>query len=356
MTRDHLFSAFFFVVLGLLLYQVYRVFAGFLGAAAWAAILALVFHPLYRMILARVRRPTVAAGVMTLLVYVMVVLPWFGFGSVVIGQARTFYDVVQQKVNSGEASAWMERARQTRLGKFTVGLLPPDLRDQTDLVELGLRGARASTDTLVSQLGGIARNIAGFLVDFLLMLLMLFFFFRDGDRLYQSLRDLIPMEAEHKDAIFARFTETLSAVVQGMTITAVAQGLLAGFGFWILDLPFALLLGLASAIASFVPIGGAAFVWIPATLYFFEQGLWGRALALLVWGTLVISLVDNILKPWIIGSRTRISTLFLFLGILGGIRAYGVIGVFLGPVLLATIVAFFHIYREEYAHEGPNRG
>ena len=136
-----------------------------------------------------------------------------------------------------------------------------------------------------------------------------------------------------------------------MTATSVAQGLLAGFGFWLLDLPFALLLGLASAFASFVPLGGAALVWVPAMLYFFEQGLWGRGLLLLAWGLLVISLVDNILKPWIIGSRTKIPTLFLFLGILGGIRAYGVIGVFLGPVLLATIVACFRIYREQYEVE-----
>jgi len=350
MTREQLFTVFFFVVLGFLFYQLYAVFAPFLGAFGWAAVLALVFFPPYRLLLRRIRRPTVAALVMTVVVFVLVTGPLVTFGGVVVGQAQRFYDVVQEKTASGEARAWVEgNLRSNALARLAARVLPRELRESVDLTELGVQGAQRGSAYVIGEIGGFARNVLGFVVNFLLMLIMLFFFFRDGQRLYLAFRELLPMEHEHKDAIFGILYETLSAVVQGMTVTAVLQGVLAGAAFWALDLPFALFLGLASAVASFVPLGGAALVWVPAVVYFFTQGLWVRAVILLVWGTFVVSLVDNVVRPLVIGSRTNIPTLFLFFGILGGLQAYGVIGIFIGPVLLATVVAFLKIYREEYA-------
>lgn len=349
MTREQLFTVFFFAVLGFLLYEVYRVFSFFLTAFAWAAVLTLVFFPVYRVLLARIRRASLAAALMMLLVSGLLVGPVATFGGVAIGQGQNFYQVLQDKAASGEARAWFESLRNNRLGKLTQRLLPRDLQESFDLSDLGVRGAQMGTQYLISELGGIARNVASFFFNFLIMLVMLFFFFRDGHKLYFAFRDLLPMEPEHKDAIFGRLYETLSAVVQGMAFTAVLQGLTAGLAFWALDLPFALFLGFASLVASFIPLGGAALVWIPADIYFFTQGLWGRGLILLAWGTLVISLVDNLVRPLVIGSRTNISTFFLFFGILGGLQAYGPIGVFVGPVLLATIVVFLRIYRDEYS-------
>jgi predicted PurR-regulated permease PerM len=350
MSREQLFTVFFFLVLAFLLYQLYAVFSPFLGPFAWAAVLALVFFPPYRLLLDRIGQPSLAAAAMTVLILVLVTGPLVTFGGVVLGQAQRFYDLVQEKSASGEARAWVEEnLRHNPLGRLAARVLPRELRDSIDLTDLGVQGARRGSEYVIGEIGGIARNVFGFLVNFFLMLVMLFFFFRDGRRLYFAFRELLPMEPEHKDAIFGILYETLSAVVQGMTVTAVLQGLLAGAAFWALDLPFALFLGLASAVASFVPLGGAALVWIPAVIYFFTQGLWVRAILLLIWGTFVVSLVDNVVRPLVIGSRTNIPTLFLFFGILGGLQAYGVIGIFIGPVLLATVVAFLKIYREEYA-------
>lgn len=349
MTREQLFALFFFAVLAFLLYETYRVFAFFLTAFAWAGVLTLVFLPLHQALLARIRRPSVTAALMTLLVSTLVIGPIAGFGGVVVTQGQTFYRVLQEKTASGEARAWLKSLRDNRFGRRVVETLPREMRDTVDLEALGMRGAQKGTQYLILQLGSIARDVFSFVVNFLIMLVMMFFFFRDGRALYLAFRDLLPMEAEQKDAIFARLYRTLSAVVRGMAVTAALQGLTAGLAFWILELPFALFLGLASAVASFVPIGGAALVWVPADLYFFTQGLWSRGVALLLWGTLVISLVDNVVRPMIIGRTTNISTLFLFFGILGGLQAYGPVGVFLGPALLATIVVFLRIYREQYA-------
>ncbi|MGH7821003.1 MAG: AI-2E family transporter [Candidatus Binatia bacterium] len=345
MSREHLFTAFFFLVFAFLIYQVYLVFSGFFEAATWAAILALVFHPVYRALLRRIERPALASAAVTLLIYLMVVLPAFGLGGVAVQQSQRLYDLVQEKVESGEAREWFEQARWSQAVRFVERMLPGQ---QIDVADFGLQTSRAATQYIIGQLGGIARNLLSFIVSFFLMMVMLFFFFRDGEKLYLGLRDLIPMEAEHKDAIFSRFYQTLAAVVQGLTLTAVAQAVLAGLAFWALGVPFALLLALASALASFIPIGGAALVWVPVLIYLITQELWWRALAMFLWGSLVVSLADNVVKPLVIGNRIRIPTLFLFLGILGGLQVYGVLGVFLGPALLATIVAVVRIYREEY--------
>lgn len=348
MTREALFTAFFFVVLALLLYQLYEVFNVFLGPFAWAAVFALVFFPAYRLLLVRIRRPELAALAMTLLVFLLTAVPALTLGGVVIGQAQNFYSLVQEKAASGEARAWIESWRDQPLVGRLMRALPRDIRESIDLTDLGVRGAQTASEYLISQIGGIARNVVGFLVDFTLMLFVLFFFFRDGRTLYFAFRDLLPMEREHKDAIFGHLYETLSAVVQGMTVAAAFQGTLCGVAYGALRLPFALLLSFCSFLAAFIPVGGSAFVWVPAAIYLFVHGLWARAVILLVWGTLVVGLIDNVIRPLVIGGRTKLPTLFLLFAILGGLRAYGVIGIFLGPVLLATIVAFLRIYREEY--------
>jgi predicted PurR-regulated permease PerM len=349
MSREHLFTAFFFVVLVFLLNEAYRVFSFFLGAFAWAAVFTLALFPLYRWVLARVRSATLAALLMTLFVFTLFIGPVGTLGSVAISQGQTFYETISEKAASGEARAWLESARQSRLGKLVDRLVPGAAAKQLDLGDLGVESVKRVTAYLVGQIGEVAKNIFSFLFNFLVMQVMLFFFFRDGRKLYFAFRDLLPMEREHKDAIFGRLYETLSAVVQGMVFTSVLQGVAAGFAFWFLDLPFWLFLGVGSSVASFVPVGGAALVWVPSMMYFFTQGLWGRGFALLAWGVLVISLVDNVVRPLVIGSRTNISTLFLFFGILGGLQAYGPIGIFIGPVLLATMVVVLRIYREDYA-------
>jgi len=165
------------------------------------------------------------------------------------------------------------------------------------------------------------------------------------------LRDIIPMEPEHKDEIFHRFYETISAVVQGMIATAIAQGVLAGIGFWTLGMPFSFFFACLAALFSLQPLGGSAVVWLPCALYLGFAGSWTKTIILIAYGTFIISGVDNIIRPLIIGGRTNLPTFFLFFGILGGLQAYGFLGIFLGPVVLATIVAFVKIYKEEYAQE-----
>src|SRR5262245_36467294 len=289
MSRQQLFAAFFFAVFLFLLSQLYAVFAAFLVPLVWTVIFVLTFYPLYTMLLQLLRgQQTWASLLMTLFIVLLVAVPVFFLSSVLTSQGLDFYARMQTATQSGELQAILASWRETFLGRLWQNWGPRIEAFDIDLPSIALQGANVATQFMVGQATGIARNLVVFLFDFLIMSFSLFFLFRDGEGFYQTLRDLIPMEPEHKDAIFQRFYETVSAVVQGMIATAVAQGILAGVGFWVLGIPFSFFLACAAALLSLQPIGGAAVVWLPCALYLGLAGSWTKAVILLIYGIVII--------------------------------------------------------------------
>lgn len=341
--RTQLFGFFFFAVFLFLLWQLYQVFAPFLAPIVWAAILALACFPLYLIVLEQLQgRATAAALVMTLLVTTAIVLPVVSLSSVVTREALSLYGQANEMVRSGRVTAIVQDVRDSRVGQLAQRLSQKGL--EVDWNQIVQRIA----DTGSQQATSFARNVALFFVDLLLMLFTLFFVFRDGYAMQRSLRDLIPMDAEHKDAIFRRLYETLSAVMRGMLVTALVQGLLTGFGLRVLGVPYAAFLGVLAGLFSLLPLVGPAGVWIPCAIYLWAVDDTVRAIILVVYGILAIGAVDNVLRPLLIGGATRVPTVFLFFGMLGGLQVYGFLGIFLGPVLLTIVLSFVEIYREEY--------
>ena len=346
LARGQVVVYFFFAAFLFLLYQLYSVFSGFLTPIIWAAILAMLFFPLYTIVLRWCGgRETLAAFALTLGITAGVVLPTVSLSSVITREGASLYHRVSEYVTSGELNATIQRLHASRFGRLV---------DRLEAYEIDWNAAaRSSVDTvssvIVSQVTSVARNVAVFLLDFTIMVFTLFFLFRDGERLYRGLRDVIPMDPGHKDAIFSVLYQTLSAVTQGMVATAVAQGVLTWVALWSLGLPYTAFLGVVAGFLSLIPFVGAAGVWIPCTIYLAASGDLVRAIILLVYGSLVISMVDNVLRPLLIGGQTRLPTLFLFFGILGGVQTYGVLGIFLGPVLLAIVIAFIRIYQEQFS-------
>jgi predicted PurR-regulated permease PerM len=346
LARGQVVVFFFFAAFLFLLYQLFLIFSGFLAPIMWAVILAMLFSPLYRVVLDWFRgRETLAALVLTLFITTVIVLPTISLSSVITREAASLYQRTSEYVSSGELNAQVQRLRQSRLGRLV---------DRLEGYEIDWgSAARSSVDTasglVVGQVTLVARNVAVFLFDFTIMLFTLFFLFRDGERMVRALRDVIPMDPAHKDAIFSVLYQTLSAVTQGMVATALAQGVLTWVALWALGLPYTAFLGVLAGVLSLVPFVGAAGVWIPATIYLFATAEVVRAVILLVYGSIVISMVDNVLRPLLIGGQTRMPTLFLFFGILGGVQVYGALGLFLGPVLLAIVMAFIRIYQEQFA-------
>lgn len=349
MTREQLFGAFFFAAFLFLLYQFLAILSFFVGPLSWAALLAIIFFPVQQTLVRVTRRSEgLIAFFLTTLVILVVIVPTIYLTTVLARQSVALYQELNELVQSGRLGEVLERLRASAPGRLW-GRVMPQLADwNIDPADVALRSSKAASGFLAAQAPAVAANAFRYVANFFFTTFALFFFFRDGGRMVRGLRDLIPMEAAHKDAILKRLYDTLSAVVQGALVTAAVQGVLAGIGFWIVGVRFAIVLGGATALLSLVPFAGPL-VWISVDLYLLATGYYAQAAILLAWGVLVVGMADNFIRPLIIGGRTQIPTVYLFFGILGGLQAYGFLGVFLGPVLIAILVAFVQIYRERYA-------
>lgn len=349
MTRQQLFAAFFFAVFLFLLYQFYRIFRVFLVPLTWAALLAFIFYPLHVRLIQVLRgRKSFASFCLTTVVILVVMVPTVLLITVLANESAALYQSSSEFVTSGQLQQFFDKLKASAPARATRTLLPMLESWNVDLGAMAMKAGNTLSSFLVSQAAGIAKNVAAFVIDFFLTTFALFFFFRDGARIIGGIRGMLPMEPEHQDMLLGRLYDTLSAVVQGTLVVAVAQGVLLGLGFWALGVPFALVLGCAAAFFSLLPVGSTA-VWGGVAVYLLFSGLFWRALLLVIWGTVVLGMLDNVIRPLIIGERAEIPTVLLFFGILGGLQAYGLLGVFLAPVIIAMVVAFFRIYKERYS-------
>jgi predicted PurR-regulated permease PerM len=185
--------------------------------------------------------------------------------------------------------------------------------------------------------------------ELLITFFALFYCFRDRRQALQNLRSLVPLSEGETEAVFTRVIDTLHATIYGTLLVGLVQGVMGGLMFWALGLPAALLWGVVMAILGIIPVLGTFIVWAPAALLLALEGGWGRALILVAWGGLVVSLVDNLLYPILVGQRLRLHTLPVFVAIVGGVALFGSAGIVLGPVTLATTVALIEVWRRRTA-------
>jgi len=353
--REQLFAAFFFAVFLFLIYQLFVFLQPFLTPLLWAAILSLTFYPLTAWLVRLCRGSrNLAAFLLVVVITAGAILPSVYLGTMLVREAGDAYQRVQEMSRSGELAAVVEEARGSRAGLLWQRLTGP-FQDRIDIDPAGLvvTATRWTSQQIAGGTALLARNVLLTLVNFLLMLVALFFFFRDGERIARQFGDLIPMAPAHKQRVFRRLYDTLSAVVQSMVIVAIVQGVLAGLGYWVIGrLPFSLFLAFLTGVMSFVPMAGATIVWLSTSIYLLVIGETARGIGLVLWGTFFVSSVDNFIKPLFIGGRAKLPTLLLLFSILGGLQAYGFMGIFLAPVVLALLLAFVDIYRELY-HTAP---
>jgi len=194
---------------------------------------------------------------------------------------------------------------------------------------------------LASSGGTFVLGALGTLVSFLLMLFVLFFVLRDGPALAQKVVRMLPIEERMRTSLWQHLKEVTRAVFMGIGVTALVQGMLVGIGFWIAGLPSALVFGVLAALFALVPLVGTVVVWGPGALYLASQGDYGHAIFLTLWGTIAVGMVDNFLRPLLISGRAEVPTLAVFIGVMGGLQAFGFIGLFVGPIVLGLLVALF---------------
>ena len=195
--------------------------------------------------------------------------------------------------------------------------------------------------------GAVFLGALGTIMKFLLMLFVLFFMLRDGPRIAQTLVRMLPIETHLRCKLWRHLIDVTRAVFMGIGLTALVQGTLLGIGFAIAGLPSPLLFGVLGAMFALVPIVGTTIVWVPATLWLLTQDQLPYAVFMLAWGVVVVGAVDNVLRPILISGRTEVPTLAVFIGVMGGLSAFGFIGLFLGPIVLGLLVALFRFTSAE---------
>jgi predicted PurR-regulated permease PerM len=350
MTKPQLFTAVFFALLLLLLYQIALIFQPFLFPVLWAALLAHLTYPLHVRLTSFARgREIVSASCLTLLVLALVVIPISMMGVLLAREASTAEQTIREWISSG---ALQNLPKQLGTWPVIGGLLQRvsgGVLLTPDSLEQGLLSAATFLSRFfLDQVGDLLKNAFLLVTDFFLMLFALFFLFKDGKQWLASLQAVIPLDASHKQRIIDRMDQTVRAVVKGIGLTAIVQGLVAGLAYMVLGMPFPVVLTAVTVMLAPLPFGGTALVWGPVALYFLMVGTLWKALAMAAWGIGVVVMIDQFLRPWLIGQAAQIPVLFLVFSVLGGLALYGLIGLFVGPVLVGLLMTTIQIYREEY--------
>jgi predicted PurR-regulated permease PerM len=348
--RRLLFLVFFFAVYFYLLYQLARVLSPFLAPLVGAVMIVLIFHPLHARLQRRIHGPAAAAAASTAIVLMTIVVPIIVLLWLLVREAADIAPVVSDWLSKRQdlATAIQDHRLPAPIAKVWIKVAAFIEKWQIDLRSVALEALREVGNSITKIGAATLKQFFGLILDLIVLVLTLFFFFRDGGRIVRWILDMVPMEERNKQLIFGRLDRTLSAIVRGAFITASAQGLLAGIGLAVTGVPFPVLLGFASALFSLIPFVGASLIWAPAAIYLYFTGHAVAAIVMAVWGALVVGLVDNFLRPYVIGEQAQLPILLILVGVLGGIQVFGLIGVLVSPLLIASVLAFAQIYREQY--------
>lgn len=347
-SREHMFAAAFFIALIFILYQAARLIAPFSSALLWGAVIALSLYPVNKRVLALVRgKKGAAAGIMTALTFILVIGPATGVLVAMASQVADLYHRTAAFIQTGEWQRVWDGIKASGLGS----LLTHPAFANIDIKNMVLKGLGEISSAIAGQAGNILRNTLMFIINFFIMLFSLFFIFRDGESYYTRLMDVLPFSHDFKMSVTRRLADTFYAVINGIFFVAILQGFMTGLGFALFGVPFAVFWGVCAAFFALLPVGGAALVWGSGAVYLFLSGETLNGVLLIVWGMLLVSLPDNFLKPLLIGKKARLPTFFLFLGILGGLKVYGLLGILIGPLIVTLLTAFLQIYQEEYMNK-----
>jgi predicted PurR-regulated permease PerM len=336
-------AVFLSVVAALAVYLCYLIAKPFLSPIVAAIVIAIVTFPLHARMRHLIRHRNAAAALSTIVVLIIVMVPALVLGVAVSRELTETYQLLSRKGVAQEAaspylSQLIERPLRA-IGRY-VDLSGFDARATL------LRWLEQASKYLLSMGAAALGNIFSFVVDLIVIFLTLFFLFREGTRIRLQLAELLPLSPNQVERLFATINNTVIANVYGGLAVAAAQGLLTGLAFWVLSVPSPIMWGLLTAVASLVPVVGSAIVWAPACIVLLFGGHWGKALLLLGWGAAVVGQVDVLVRPYVISKQVKIHTLLLFFALLGGVKAFGIMGLFIGPIVISITTAVFDMLRE----------
>src|SRR6202041_3555812 len=332
-------------VAAILGYALLLIFRPFALPMIWAAFLAFLLFPLNVRLRRRSKVKSLGAGVLTMLAPIVILLPLSALSVEFVSQISALLKQVQQSATQMDIKSFSDLQQFPWIARINTWLQTHADISAEQLQSWLVSGTREVMQRAASWGGSFFLGALGSLLSFAIMLFLLFFFLRDGDFMISRARRLISLAEDRKERLFSQLSAVTRAIVFGTTVTALLQGLFIGIGFAIVGLPSPVVFGVLAGLLFLLAVGGSALVWIPAVIWLFFEKHWGWGIFLLVWGS-ALSGLDNVVWPILISGRARISALAVFVGVLGGIPAFGAIGVIAGPVVPSLVLALIEFAEE----------
>lgn len=343
MKREHLITALFIALAVIIFYLSYLIFEPFFGAIFWGIILAMLFFPLYKKMLKRIKRKSICSALMCILIFLIIIGPFISLGIVLVDEAVDAYHTTEKYIRSGEYQSLISLNQHP----FVISIRQK-IEQYVDTSNISistqiLTALNKIQSFVIRNIGSTVQRLSQFILDFIFVFLTMYYLFKDGENLVGKFKGIIPLNEIQTNNILNQMKEVSQATIYGGLIVSLLQGFLGGLAFFIVGISSPVFWGALMALLSFFPLIGAWLVFLPAVIVLLFQGFFGKGIFLLIWGFGVVSMVDNFLRPYLVSGRTEIHPLILFFSILGGLQVFGFIGIILGPMLASVFVVFINI-------------
>lgn len=333
----------FLVALFLVFVLVAWILKPFVTILAFALIITILFHPLYKVLLKKIKSPSLSSLATVLIILAIIGIPIWLFGQLIFNE-------MQQLFEKYRAGALVIDKDQIVAG------LPSQVQDIIQNVSRDLNDfvGRLSTG-LFSSLSQVVSNVASFIIAFFMFFFIVYYLLKDGGKIKAMLMDLSPIASSQESKLFDRIVAAVNGVVKGSFLVALTQGVVATIGFYFFGVPEPLLWGAFTVVVALVPTVGTALSLIPAVIYLLVTNHVPQAIGMTIWGAVAVGLVDNFLGPKLIGNSTKLHPVLVLLAVIGGVQFFGVLGFLIGPIVMAIFVAMIEIYRGEFQEYLDNK-
>ncbi|MEA2031052.1 MAG: AI-2E family transporter [candidate division Zixibacteria bacterium] len=342
MKKEHFLTFVFLLITSVLFYLFYRIIIPFFAPICWAAVLVIIFHPIYERLKARIKSGRLSSVLMCLLILLLIIGPITYLFIALVNEAASAVAKVNVMYRAGEFDSllsfdlpWLTAVKE-KLSQYY------DL-SQVNINELIKDSIDRISGIILNQTSWLIANGTKTIFYFVLMVFSMYYFFKDGRVVINKLKRLVPLTPEQVDVTFKQLSDVIHATMYGGVIVALIQGFLGGVFFAILGIQSAIFWGAIMALLSIIPFLGAFIVYIPAGIILIIGGSYIKGIVLIAAGTLIISQIDNLIRPYLISGRTSLHPLLLFFSIMGGIAMFGLLGIVLGPLIMAAFVTILQI-------------
>jgi predicted PurR-regulated permease PerM len=326
-------------ILAVLGYLSYQIFLPFLTPITWAIVFCVVFYPVYAFSLRFIRLKAMASLATLTLILIVIIGPFSYISYALMSEVTDF--VGRAEITTKNLATFLAHERVMNI----IEKIEPYTGVEGPSEEIIIENTKKLGKKVVEGLSLGFTNAVSVAGNFVVMAFTIFFLFKDGPGFLEKIRDYLPFSESHRNRLVSQIKDMIVSTIYGGVVVAIVQGILGGAAFAALGIRSPVFWGCSIALMSFVPMVGTAIIWVPASLILLFQGAYAKGIALVLIGGLVISMVDNILKPLIIGGRTKMPTIIIFFTVLGGIKVFGLLGLIMGPLVFALFLSVFQIFK-----------